>query len=65
MESFKNSKGIKVQSAVYPKNMLSFNEWAQNLDVSNVHEEPKKHTRLDTPFKVERTFVEKLFGITK
>jgi hypothetical protein len=65
MESFKNSKGIKVQSAVYPKTILSFNEWAQNLNVSNVHEEPTKYSRLDIPFKVERTFVEKLLGITK
>jgi len=65
MESFKNSKGIKVQSAVYPKTILSFNEWAQNLNVPNIYEEPTKYSRLDTPFKVKRTFVEKLLGITK
>jgi hypothetical protein len=34
MESFKNSKGIKVQSSVYPKVTVPFNEWAQNLTPS-------------------------------
>ena len=65
MESFKNSKGIKVQSVVYPPKMLTFNEWAQTLNVSCMYDEPRKSSRLDTPFKVERTFVEKLLGITK
>lgn len=65
----KNNKGIKVQSVVYPPKMLTFNEWAQTLNVSCMYDKPLKSSGHSyTPIKVEKGFMKKLmirFGITK
>lgn len=72
MESFKNNKGIKVQSVTYPEINVSFNEWAENLNVSSMYEEPLRrcsnHSYSPPLFEVKETFISKclkMFGITK
>lgn len=51
MGSFKNSQGIKVQSSVYPKVTVPFNEWAQNLRPSyeeSLDDLKRKHESIRT-----------------
>ena len=36
------SKSIKVKSVVFPEKPLSFNEWAEQMNVSVLYTEPRK-----------------------
>jgi len=38
------SKSIRVQSVVYPEHPLSFNEWAEKMNVSSMYTQETKPT---------------------
>lgn len=60
-------KVMRVQSVVYPENNLSFNEWAQQLNVSCLYDEPQRGGHYYPPIEIKKSFFKKvliMFGIT-
>jgi hypothetical protein len=45
------SKSIRVQSVVFPEHPLSFNEWAEKMNVSTMYSEEPKPTGHYYPMK--------------
>jgi hypothetical protein len=62
------NKGLRVQSVVHPEKNLSFNEWAQQLNVSCLYDErPKQSGHYYPPIEIKKSFFKRLsimFGIT-
>ena len=66
MESLESleSKGLRIKSVVYPETKPTFNDWASQLNVSCMYEEPRKETGYKYSYpqkRVERNFIQNFF----
>ncbi len=63
MKNYINNEPIRVQSVVFPKDNLSFNEWAERLNVSSMYQEPTISSgHYYTPIEKKKSLFEKLFS---